>query len=53
MVRTRPMATSPGHQESGNASNHANRAHQSAPVMQPPSVEQIQTMTAAMAKLTC
>ncbi|XP_030945946.1 uncharacterized protein LOC115970453 [Quercus lobata] len=46
------MATSPGHQESGNASNHPNRTHQSAPVMQPPSVQQIQSMAAAMAELT-
>ena len=47
------MATSPGHQESGNASSHPNRAHQSAPVMQLPSIQQIQSMAAIMAELTC
>jgi len=52
MVQTRSMATSPGHQESGNASSHPNRAHQSALVMQPPFVQQIQSMAAAMAELT-
>ena len=43
------MATSPGHQESGNASSHPNHAHNSTPVVQPPSVQQMQSM----AKLTC
>ena len=53
MVRTRSMATSLGHQKSGNASSHPNLAHQSAPIMQPPSVQQIQSMATAMADLTC
>ena len=48
MVQTRSMATSPGHQESGNASSHPNHAHNSTPVVQPPSVQQMQSM----AKLT-
>ena len=42
------MATSPGHQESGNASSHPNHAHNSTPVVQPHSVQQMQSM----AKLT-
>ena len=46
------MATSPGHQESRNASSHPNRAHQSIPIMQPPSSQQIQSMAVAMAELT-
>ena len=46
------MATSPGHKESGNASSHPNHDHQSAPVMQPPSMQHIQSMAAAMAELT-
>ena len=52
MVRTRSIATSPGHQESGNTSSHPNRDRQSAPVMQPPSIQQVQSMVAAMAELT-
>ena len=47
------MATSPGHQESENASSHPNRAHQSTLVMQPPSIQQIQSTVAVMAELTC
>ena len=46
------MATSLGHQESGNASSHPNRTQQSAPIVQPPSVQQIQFMVAAMTELT-
>lgn len=46
------MATSPGHQESGNAFSYPNRDRQSAPIMQPPSIQQMQSMAAAMAKLT-
>ena len=46
------MATSPGHQESGNASSHPNHDRQSALVMQPPSIQQVQSMAAAMAELT-
>ena len=52
MVRTRLMTTSPGHQESGNVSSHPNRAHQSVPFMQSPSIQKIQSMAATMAKLT-
>ena len=46
------MATSPGHEESGNASNHPNRDRQSAPAMQPPSMQHIQSMAVAMVELT-
>ena len=53
MVRTRSMATSAGHQESGNASSHPNRAQQYAPTVQSLSIQQMQSMVAAMAKLTC
>ena len=44
------MATSLGHQESGNASSHPNHAHQSAPIMQLPFVEQMQSMAATMSR---
>ena len=46
------MATSPGHEESGNASSHPNRDRQSTLVMPPPSIQHIQSMAAAMAELT-
>ena len=46
------MATSPSHQESRNASSNPHRDRQSAPVMQPPSIQHIQSMAAAMAELT-
>ena len=46
------MATSPNHEESGNASSHPNCDRQLAPVMQPPSMQHIQSMAAAMAELT-
>ena len=52
MVLTRSMATSLGHQESGNASSHPNCTHQLAPVMQLPSIQQMQSIAAAMAELT-
>ena len=52
MVRTRSMATSLVHQENGNASSHPNHAHQLAPIMQPPSIQQMQSMAATMAELT-
>ena len=51
MVRTRSRATSPGHQESKDASSHPHRNHQSAPAMQPSSVH-VQSMATAMAELT-
>ena len=46
------MATSPGHQESGNTSSHPNRDRQSALVMQSPSIQQMQSMVATVAELT-
>ena len=46
------MATSPSHQESGNASSHPNRDCQLAPTVQLPSIQQMQSMAAAAAKLT-
>ena len=46
------MATSPGHEESGNTSNHPNHDRQLAPAMQPPSMQHIQSMVAAMVELT-
>ena len=46
------MATSPGHEESGNASSHPNRHRQSAPVMPTPSMQHIQSMAAAMVEIT-
>ena len=52
MVRTMLMATSPGQQESGKASSHPNHAYQSTPAMQPSSIQQIQSMAAAMVELT-
>ena len=52
MVRTRSRATSPGHQESRDASSNPLRDRRSAPVVQPPSVQHIQSMAAAMAELT-
>ena len=42
------MTTSAGHQESGNASSHPNRAQQSAPTMQSLSIQQMQSMAAAL-----
>ena len=53
MVRTRSRATSPSHQESRDASSNPHRDHQSAPVMQLSSTQHVQSMAAAMAKLTC
>ena len=46
------MATSPGHQERRNASSNPHHDRQSAPVVQPPSIQHIQSMVAAMAELT-
>ena len=46
------MATNPGHQESGNASSHPNHDCHLSPIMQPPSIQQVQSMVAAVAKLT-
>ena len=52
MVRTRSSATSPGHQESRDASSHPQRDHQSAPVMPQSSVQHVHSMAVAMAELT-
>ena len=46
------MAISLGHQESRNASGNPRRDHQSTPVMQPPSIQHIQSMAATMVELT-
>ena len=52
MVRTRSRATSPGHQESRDASSHPQRDRQSALVMPQSSVQHMHSMAAAMAELT-
>ena len=54
MVQTRSRATSPGPQESRDASSNPRRDRQSmlAPAMQPSSVQHVQSMAAAMAELT-
>ena len=52
MVRIRSKATSPGHQESRDASSNPYRDRQSTPIMQLPSIQHVQSMVAAMAKLT-
>ena len=52
MVRTRSRVTSPGPRKSRNASSNPHRDHQSAPTMQPSSVQHVQSMAAAMAELT-
>ena len=52
MVRTRSRVTSPGPQESRDASSNPHRDRQSAPAMQPSSIQHVQSMVAAMAELT-
>ena len=52
MVRTRLRATSPGHQESKDASNNPHRDRQLAPMMQQSSVQHMQFMATAVAELT-
>ena len=52
MVRTRSRATSPGHQESRDASSNPYRNRQSAIAMQQSSVQHMQSMAAAIAELT-
>ena len=52
MVRTISRVTSPGHQESMDASSNPNRDRQSASVTQSPSIQHIQSMAAAMTELT-
>ena len=46
------MATSPSHCESGKTSNHPNRTHQSTPIVQLPSIQQMQSIAAIMVELT-
>ena len=52
MVRTRSRVTSPGPQKSRDASSNPRRDRQSAPTMQPSSVQHVQSMAAAMVELT-
>ena len=52
MVRTRSRVTSPGPQESRDASSNPRRNRQSTPTMQLSSVQHVQSMAAAMAELT-
>ena len=52
MVRTRSKVTSPGLQESRDASSNPYRDRQSAPAMQSSSVQHVQSMAAVMAELT-
>ena len=52
MVQTRSRVTSPGPQESRDASSNPRRDRQSAPAMQPSSIQHVQSMAAAMAELT-
>ena len=52
MVRTRSRVTSPSPRKSRDASSNPHRDHQSAPTMQPSSVQHVQSMAAAMAELT-
>ena len=48
MIQNRSMATSLGHQESGNASNHLNYARTPPMTVQ----QQLQSMVTTMAELT-
>ena len=52
MFRTRSRVTSPGPQKSRDAFSNLHCNRQSAPAMQPSSVQHVQSMAAAMAKLT-
>ena len=52
MVRTRSRFTSPGPQESKDASSNPRHDRQSMPTMQPSSVQHVQSMAAAMVELT-
>ena len=52
MVRTRSRVTSPGPQESRDASSNPRHDRQSAPTMQPSSVQHMQSMATAMVDLT-
>ena len=46
------MTTSLGHQESGNTSSHPNLTQQSSPIVQLPSIQQMQSIAAIMVELT-
>ena len=52
MVRTRSRVTSPGPQESRDASSNPHCDRQLAPTMQPSSVQHVQSMATTMAELT-
>ena len=52
MVRTRSRATSPDHQVSRDASSNPQHDRQSTPITQPPSIQHVQSMAAAMVELT-
>ena len=52
MVQTRSRATSPGHQESRDVSSNPHHDRQSGPIMQPSSVQHVQSMATTMAELT-
>ena len=52
MVRTRSRVTSPGLQESRDASSNPRRDRQLAPTMHPSSVQHVQSMATTMAELT-
>ena len=52
MVQTRLRATSPGHQETRDASSNPQRDHQSILVMPQSSIQHMHSMAAAMAELT-
>ena len=52
MVRTRSRVTSLGPQESRDASSNPRHVRQSAPTVQPSSVQHVQSMAATMAELT-
>ena len=52
MIRTKSRATSPGHQESRDTSSNPHHDRQLASIMQPSSIQHMQSMAAAMAKLT-
>ena len=52
MVWTRSRVTSPGPQESRDASSNPRRNRQSALIMQPSFVQHVQSMAAVMAELT-
>ena len=52
IIRTRSRVTSPGHEESRDASSNPHHDRQSKPIMQLSSVQHVQSMAVAMAELT-